>query len=122
MVKLPFKKKTSSNNVKEPKVFKNEFLNDLKVFNNLKNRKQTSFSVQLSLKEKQALKATIIKYVNEALQGRAVAACYEIANDELATMLEVVQDDDIVKRFIIQQNAENPNQFIFRKRDLVIVR
>lgn len=92
---------------------------DLKVFANLKRRNSERYQKASTHQERKRLEATLIRQATKVLRGKVFAACFEISEYELGTMLEVVNSPAIQSRFIIQQ-AETPTQFLVYRRDLQV--
>lgn len=92
---------------------------NLKIFNNLSSATNEQSMRHGTHQEQRRLEATILREVGAVLQGRITVACFEIAEHELGTMLEVVASPDIQARYIVQQ-TEIPTQFLFFIRDLQV--
>lgn len=101
--------------VKEKRVYEDVSLKGLKFITNFKKSKTKDFVRQATHLERRRLESYLILQGTEVLKGKVTSACFEVSEEDLSLMLEVVSLPSIQSRFNIQQQEE-PTQFLISAR------
>lgn len=87
----------------------------LKVWDIVFGGNKREYSKKASHLERRAFEVYFSRTVSEILKPPVVVVCIEVDPNDLGTMLEVVNEPEVMNRFDIRQQ-ENPYQFLVARK------